>query len=64
MSISDFISDVLCFPIFKLYIENYELLLHTNMHTFKKIYQYGEEMICLQPPLLKKVQLSKEEGIV
>ncbi|VVC24370.1 OST-HTH/LOTUS domain,Tudor domain [Cinara cedri] len=61
LPINDFVSNIMCFPIFKLFLEDYELLLYNNIHIFKKINHYGEKLICLQQSLLEKVELLNEE---
>lgn len=60
LSINTFISDVLSYPIFQIYIDNYELLFYNLIHIFKK--SGHEEMIYLQPILIKNVKLLKEKG--
>lgn len=61
LSISNFLSDVMCYPIFKSFIDNYELLLYNLAHIFKR---YGQELLCLQPRIVNKVQCLKEKSIV
>lgn len=59
MLIEDFVSDILCAPIFKLYANYVDVLLLNLSHIFKRD---GPETISLQPTLLNIVNEIKEEG--
>lgn len=58
MSINDFISNILCVPIFKIYANSVDVLLFNLSHIFKKD---GLEM-SLQPTLVNSVNEIIEEG--
>lgn len=58
LPISDFESEVLYIPIFKLYVGCVDALLYNLDHIFKKS---GLETICLQPILVNNLKEVKEE---